>query len=335
MRRILLACAASLVIYIVAFAWLLDRPLTLGGLRTRIEATVALGRTIHQPKLVILAGSNAPYSHRCETIAPIIFRPCINAGVAVGIGLDYLFTRWKPLLHPGDIVYLPMEETQYARPRATADLGPDATIMLRHDRATLRTLPLRRQVAALFSSDLRAAIMSVIETALVDNGFHDPRAAADGGFNAWGDHVGHTAALAAVNQSTLAAIVPVHHTAAEIGDGDGTVLIAGFLRWAGRHGVRAIGGLPTGFVDSPIAGDSMAAIRTVYRDEGAEFLELPNHSLYPRADFFDTQDHLNEAAQIKHSIVIGEALARLVDPTPMDRPLMVQTLTDPKRAPSP
>ena len=187
--------------------------------------------------------------------------------------------------------------------------------MLRHDRATLRTLPLRRQVAALFASDLRAAIMSLIETALVDDDFHDPRVAADGGFNAWGDHVGHTAALAAVNQSTLAAIVPVHHTAAEIRDGDGTVLIAGFLRWAGRHGVRAIGGLPTGFIDSPIAEDSLAAIRTIYRDQGADFLELPNHSCYPRADFFDTQDHLNEEAQIKHSVAVGEALVRLMDPT--------------------
>jgi hypothetical protein len=319
MLRILVACVTSLLLYIAAFACLLDRPLTLGTLRARVEATIALGLTIQGPKLVILAGSNGPFSHRCETIGPIVERPCINAGVAVGVGLDYLFTRWKPLLHPGDIVYMPMEETQYVRPRATADLGPDATIMLRHDRATLWTLPLRRQIAALFAADLRAAIMSLIETALVDDGFHDPRGAADGGFNAWGDHIGHTAALAAVNQSTLAAIMPVHHTAAEIHDGDGTALIAGFLRWAGRHGVRAIGGLPTGFIDSPISSDSLAAIQAIYRDQGAGFLELPNHSGYPRTDFFDTQDHLNEAAQIEHSAAVGQALVRLIDQT-----LMVQ-----------
>lgn len=313
MRRILLACIASLIVYISAFACLLDRPLTLGALRTRIEATIDLARSIHEPKLVILAGSNGPYSHRCEIIGPIVGRPCINAGVAVGIGLDYLFTRWKPLLHAGDIVYLPMEETQYARPRATSDLGPDATIMLRHDRATLRTLPLRRQVAALFAGDLRAAIMSLIETALVEGGFHDPRVAVDGGFNVWGDHIGHTAALAAVNRSTLAVIVPVHHTAAEIRDDYGAVEITEFLRWTRRHGVRAIGGLPTGFIDSPIAADSIAAIRTIYRDQGTDFLELPNHSDYPRTDFFDTQDHLNEEAQIAHSKAIGEALVPLMD----------------------
>jgi hypothetical protein len=312
MGRILVACLASLIIYIGAFALLLDRPLTLGALRTRVEATIALAHTIQQPKLVILAGSNAPFSHRCETIAPIVGRPCINAGVAVGVGLDYLFTRWKKLLHPGDIVYLPMEETQYVRPRATADLGPDATIMLRHDRATLWTLPLRRQVAALFAADLRAGIMSLIETALVDDGFHDPRGAADGGFNEWGDHVGHTAALAVVNRATLAIIVPVHHAAAEIRDGDGTVVIAAFLRWAKHHGVRAIGGLPTSFIDSPIAEDGLTAIRAIYRDQGAEFLELPNDSLYPRADFFDTQDHLNEATQIVHSVAIAEGLRRLI-----------------------
>jgi hypothetical protein len=339
MRRILFACAASLIIYIDAFAWLLDRPLTLGALRTRIEATVALGRTIDEPKLVILAGSNGPYSHRCEIIGPIIGRPCINAGVAVGVGLDYLFTRWEKLLHPGDVVYLPMEETQYARPRATAELGPDATIMLRHDRTTLRLLPPHRQIAAVFSANLRDAIMSLIETALADSNFHDPRVQAEGGFNAWGDHVGHTAALAAVNQSTLADIVPFHHAAAEIRDGHGAALIGGFLHWAGRHGVRAIGGLPTGFIDSPIDQDSLAAIRAVYRDQGAGFLELPNHSLYPRTEFFDTQDHLNEQAQIKHSVAVGDGLLRLLAPIPIGQPLMVQTrsetpLTDRKREPS-
>jgi hypothetical protein len=177
----------------------------------------------------------------------------------------------------------------------------------------LWTLPLRRQIAALFAGDLRAVIMSLLETALTDDGFHDPRTAAGGGTNAFGDHVGHTAALAAVNQSTLAAITPVHPTAAQIRAGYGSVVIGGFLRWADRNGVRAIGGLPTGFADSPIAGGSLAAIRAIYRDQGAAFLELPNHSRYPRTAFFDTQDHLNEAAQISHSVAIAEALSRLTE----------------------
>jgi hypothetical protein len=163
---------------------------------------------------VILAGSNGPYSHRCETISRIIGWPCVNAGVAVGIGLDYLFARWKAELRPGDIVFLPLEEAQYLRPRDATDLGPDAAIMLRHDRATLQTLPLHRRIAALFVGNLMAVIMSLIETALADDDFNDPRVAVSGGYNEWGDHVGHTAALAALNAPTLAAMMPFHPSGA-------------------------------------------------------------------------------------------------------------------------
>jgi hypothetical protein len=308
MRRILLACAASLLIYIVLSALVLDRPLSLGALRARIEANLARGAAIEGPKLVILAGSNGPYSHRCETIEPMIGRPCVNA---VGIGLDYLFTKWKPLLHPGDIVYMPLEEAQYVRTRATAELGPDAGILLRHDRATLWTMPLHRQIAALFASDLRGGIMSVIETALVRGGFQDPRAAVTGSFNRWGDHIGHTLRLGSGNQAVLAAATPVHPSAGEIRDGYGAVQVRDFLHWAHANGIRVIGGLPTGFADSPIGDDGVAAIRAVYRDGDAGFLELPGRSRYPRSAFFDTPDHLNEAAQIRHSVAVGQALARI------------------------
>ena len=76
-----------------------------------------------------------------------------------------------------------------------------------------------------------------------------------------------------------------------------------------------------------IANDSLAAIQAIYRNQGADFLELPNHSLYPRADFFDTQDHLNEETQIAHSAAIGEALRRLLS-TP-DPPGAFRTSSSP------
>jgi hypothetical protein len=315
-RRILLACTASLLLYFVCFAEILDRPLTLGFLRHEIDIRLERGAAIVGPKLVILAGSNGPYSHRCETIEPLLQMPCVNGGVAVGIGLDYLFARWEPLLHPGDVVYMPMEEAQYVRDRAATALGPDAAIMLRHDRATLARLPPRRWLGALFSYDLRGAVMTLIETALVAGGFHDPRAAATGESNAWGDHVGHTAALAAASASVLAAAKPYHPTAALIRAGYGSVLIARFADWARVHGVRVIGGLPTGFADSPIAGDAIAAIRAIYAAHGALFLELPSRSRYPRTAFFDTPDHLNETWQVVHSIAVAHGLAGMIRSRP-------------------
>jgi hypothetical protein len=284
----------------------------LGFLRAQIEAKLARGAAIRAPKLVILAGSNGPYSHRCETIEPILHRPCVNAGVAVGIGLDYLFARWEPLLHPGDVVYLPLEEEQYVRPRAATTVGPDAAIMLRHDWTTLAALTPDRWLGALFAFDLRGALSSLIEMALVAGHFHDPRTEATGSMNPWGDHVGHTVALGAPSVPVLAAAQPRHVAAAQIRHGDGTAAVTDFLAWTQVHRVQVVGGLPTGFADAPMPEATVAAIQAVYRSHGALFLLLLNRSDYPRAAFFDTPEHLNEPAQIEHSRCVAAGLAELL-----------------------
>ncbi len=310
MPRLLLACLTSLLLYALAFGVLLDRPLSYGFLRQQIDAKLAHAATISGPKLVILAGSNGPYSHRCEIIEPLIGIACVNGGVAVGIGLDYLFARWRAALHAGDTVYLPMEEAQYIRPRAATELGPDAAIMFRHDWATLGALPPRRWLAALFAFDLRAALMSPIETALLAAHFHDPRAEITGMTNAWGDHIGHTVTLAADKAAVLAATTPHHATATQIRDGYGTAVIVEFLRWARMHDIQVIGGLPTEFADAPMPDTTLGAIRAIYADNGATFITLANSSRYPRTAFFDTAEHLNETWQIVHSRALAAALGR-------------------------
>jgi hypothetical protein len=75
--------------------------------------------------------------------------------------------------------------------------------------------------------------------------------------------------------------------------------------------VRVIGGLPVGFIDSPLGNDELVAIRSVFHDHGAEFLETPEGGRYPRSGFFDTPVHLNETAQISHSVAVARALVRI------------------------
>ena len=311
MRRLLLSCAASLLLYAAVFGFVLDRPLSLGMPRAQLDAKLARGAAIQGRKLVILAGSNGPYSHRCEAMEPIVGMPCVNAGVAVGIGLDYLFARWQPLLHPGDVVYLPLEEAQYALSEAASRLGPDAAIMARHDRATLFQLPLQRWAPAFFAFDLRAAILSAIETALIAGHFHDPRSETGATINAWGDRTGHTATAAAANRAMLASVRPEHATAQQVENQAASRQVGAFLDWARAHRVRAIGGLPTGFADSPIPPDTIAAIRTLFESHEAGFLVLPNLGRYPREDFFDTADHLHETAQIAHAMAIARTLVAI------------------------
>jgi hypothetical protein len=290
------------------FGFMVDRPLSLGFLRHQLDAKLARAASLRGPKLVILAGSNGPYSHRCEVIEPILAMPCVNGGVAVGIGLDYLFARWQTHLHPGDLVYLPMEGTQYIRTRAATELGPDAAMMFRHDWRTLASLSPERWLAALFSFDMRAALMGPIEAALLIAHFRDPRAAATGATNLWGDHVGHTADLAATSRAVLATTIPYHPSAEQIRAGFGTALIIGFVRWANAHGIRVIGGLPTEFADAPTPEATLEAIRSVYLGNDGEFMELPNLGRYPRSAFFDTAEHLSETWQIIHSKLVVDEL---------------------------
>ena len=314
MRRLLLAWLASLALYGAAFAFLLQRPLSLGTVFDEVNARVARGASLMSPKLVIIAGSNGPYSHRCTVIAPALGLPCVNAGVATGIGVDYLFARWKALLRAGDVVYLPMELAQYTRGRAANRLGPDAAIMWRQDWATLAELPADRWLGAFFSSDLRGVLMSGVEMALAPLHAADQRAAVEGESDAEGDHVGHTAALAAANAAALAAYRRVDPSAGEIARGYGADLIAEFVRWGTAHGVRVIGGLPTEFDDVALPPDTVAAVRAVYEANGGLFVVLPNLSRYPRAAFFDSPDHLNETWQIVHSQAVAGVLVPVVAP---------------------
>jgi hypothetical protein len=307
-RWLLGGCLASLLLYALAFGLLFDRPLAFGFLRAQIDAKLEHAATMKEPKLVILAGSNGPYSHRCEIIEPLIHMPCLNGGVAVGIGLDYLFARWQPQLGRGDLVYMPMEEAQYVRTRAATDVGPDAAIMFRHDWRTLAALSPDRWLAGLFAFDLRFALMAPIEAALLVALFRDPRPDVTGTMNAWGDHVGHTTELTLPNQAAVAALPRGHALAEHVTTGYGTSLIGSFIHWANAHGVRVIGGLPTEFADHPMPGSTLEAIRSVYLTNGADFIVLPNFSRYPRSAFFDSGEHLNETWQAVHSRLLAEQL---------------------------
>jgi hypothetical protein len=300
--------AASVLLHLGAFAFVLDRPLGLGTLRRELEAKLGYAASLPSPRLVILAGSNALFSHRCAIIGPMLRLHCVNGGVALGLGLDYQSLRWEGVLRPGDIVYLPMELQQYAVTSRAAVVGPDLPIMLRHDRASLLALGPSRWPAALISGTLEDLILSVVEVAasaarpdLARHALEDIDDAGDG--------IGHSLGRAASNRAFLSELHRADPSPQAILAGRGTQEIATFLAWAAAHGVRAIGGWPTEFADAPQDPRLAETLRRLYAAEGAAFLPLANQGRYPRDDFFDTQDHLAEECQALHSIRVAQALA--------------------------
>jgi hypothetical protein len=106
----------------------------------------------------------------------------------------------------------------------------------------------------------------------------------------------------------LALVTPQHASAHQVETLTAGRQVGAFLDWARDHGVRAIGGFPVGFDDTPIPEATKAAIRTLFETHGAGFLDLAPAGRYPRRDFFDTADHLHETAQIAHSVSVARAL---------------------------
>jgi hypothetical protein len=327
--RVLGCCAASLIIYWLLFAFVIDRPLTAGLLNLELQQKTARLESLPSPKLVILAGSNGPYSHSCKVMGEILAQPCENAGIAVGIGLDDVFARDLPLLRAGDIVYMPMELQQYTTTRAQNKTGADAAILLRHDRLLLGSLPPDRFVGALFCCNLADLLESLAEVPAVRAGLFNPGEILLKEYDAEGDRIDNLPDEADPSLLAHAYRTPPNTTA--INSGYGTKLVAAFVAQASRRGVIVVGGLPTEFTSAALSQSLIDSIAHIYQSNGGQFVALENQSEYPVEDFFNSEDHLMQPCQFMHSIAVAEILARLLARAPanLDPHLAETALTCP------
>jgi hypothetical protein len=307
--RLPACCALSVLLYVLAFGFWLDRPLSLDLLRTEMVQKAQRLAALPSPKILILAGSNASYSHSCVVIGAMLALPCENGGTAVGIGLDEIFRRDAPFLRRGDVVYLPMELAQYTATRRQYDAAADGFLLWRHDRALLAHLPPDRIFGALFCCTLADALDALAEMALARHGV-SPEALLAREYDAQGDRIDNRLADAAPDllRHPARAVPPVQ----DISQGYGAALIARFVAAEAARGVIVIGGLPTDFSTQALNDDAVRAIAGLYTAQGGAFLVLPNRSLYPPEDFFNGEDHLARPCQYRHSIAVAEGLAGLL-----------------------
>jgi len=314
--RLLACCGLSIFLYIALFTYGFDRPLSLGLLSLEIQQKSSRLATLPSPKIVILAGSNGPYSHSCAVIGSMLNLPCENAGIAVGIGLDDLFAQYGPSLHHGDIVYMPMETAQYTISRAQNNASTDGAILLRHDRQRLRELGAERALGALFSTSFLDFLDSLAEMSAVHFHLLSASALIASEFDTEGDRIGTS--LATADPKLLPLAPRIDPSADRIAYGYGAVEIRHFVACQTHAGVKVIGGLPTQLRTAQFPPGALAAIRSIYISAGGSFITLNNLSQYPRADFYDSEDHLAQPCQYKHSIqvaeAIGQALRRAVRP---------------------
>jgi hypothetical protein len=297
---------ASVALYVGVFS-VVRRPLTLGDIARQLERKDTNARSLAGPKLVIFAGSNGRYSHRCEPMAAPLGLPCTNLSIGVGIGLDFLLDQMRPLLTPGDLVYMPLEYQQYTFSRAEMEaMAHNATLV--HDlRDQLWALPMERIVRAHAHFDLPFLIHAAAEMALARGGVQ--RRSSTASLTLEGDEAGHTRAAGVAYREFLRS---ARHSPIDLPESSHAIdVLERFLADARARGITVVGGLPTSPDSMLITPSVLARLSALYSRHGHRLLVLDNRSQYPLDCFFDTLSHLNEECQIEHSRRVGQALHAL------------------------
>jgi len=303
---VLLLLIVGTALYLIVFTSGVSKPLTnaLDGEYLDFK-TKHLIATAGRPRIIILAGSNGRYSHRCETIEEVYGVSCTNMSVHVLISLRWQLARLQSLLLPGDLLYMPLE---YRAPNDDPDaVGEEAYYVARFARAELKYFSWRQKLAALFYFDLRDLLSALTEMALRRVGVAPPYSVAE--LTPQGDGRGHTAAKAATYKLDLERWQPSIEAAK---DDRRWTDVLGILQWSAAHGVRVVGGLPTVFDGVEIPQELVDALSIRFRAAGGCFVVLDNKSRYPRSSFYNTGYHLNEEAQILHSRSVGRSLVDIL-----------------------
>jgi hypothetical protein len=131
-----------------------------------LDRKLAYAASLTGPKLVILAASNAPFSHSCAVLERELGRPCANMGIPADIGLDGVINRTRPLLRRGDLVYLPLEYFLYPQTTAQLYTGIDAAYQFRHNPMGLSSRGPEGVIRAAFMFSLPTLVHSLGEMAI-------------------------------------------------------------------------------------------------------------------------------------------------------------------------
>jgi hypothetical protein len=307
-RELVGVILAGIVIYLITFAFIVAKPITLGEAGRYSESKAHYLATLRgQRKIAIFAGSNGRYSHRCETVAKVTGIPCANLSTAAGSDLDWMMSPYWRYLEKGDVLYMPLEYWPLLAPGAR--VGNEAPYVVRHEHAWLRMYPPSRLPFALFYFDIRYLISGIGEMLLARSGYERRTSVLT--MTTEGDERGVTSEKAIPYRSFIDDLPTRVVSLDEYDNAEAVTALDAVIDRARSNGVIVVGGLPTIFDDAIVPAAVINRLRDLYEGRGACFLVLPNLSKYPRSDFFDTAYHLQETFQIAHSTALAPRLAEI------------------------
>jgi hypothetical protein len=306
-RQLLFAAALSVCAYLLVFVFIVHKPLTIGISGDYLNFKIHyLAAHADERKIIILAGSNGRFSHRCEVIEKISGFPCANMSIAAGWSLPWQLSLYKQYFKRGDVLYMPVEYRGHGQNHS---VGEEAPYRVAYERSGLTTLSPSDALHTLFVFDIRFLVSGIGEMALRHAGVQ--RRFSVETLTPQGDERGHDDAKAIAYKGLIAQLpVPEVPEASFVSESDWTDIVE-ILDWAKTAGVRVVGGLPTIVEDAKIPDNAIPFLRHLYESYGQCFLVLPNRSIYPKPFFYDALYHLSETHQIAHSELLAPYLAEV------------------------
>ena len=313
LRDLILAALVGVALYLVVFGFVIHKPLTVGVVARYIEHKQRYLDAIKgRQKIVILAGSNGRFSHRCEEIERVTGIACANLSISADLNLLWQYRKYAAALAAGDVLYLPLEYhgvvIDAGEERSRLRAGGEASYVVAYDKRELTNYTPAQAMDALFQFDLKFLFGGLGEMALSAAGKERRFSLKTMTLN--GDERDHNATKAAAYKTFVAGLEsPVANRfpkwlAAELEQ---------IFTAARGRGVIVVGGLPTTFDDVVLTDAVVHSRSAVFTERGHCFIVLPNRSLYPRRQFYDTAYHLSQDTQIEHSRALAPRLKAIAE----------------------
>ena len=310
----------SLLVYVVLFSFIFRKPLTLGVWSKVYDKKRNYSDTVgKQKKIIIVAGSNGIFSHRCSEIETLVGIKCLNASSGALNRIDFILEKSKEFVNPGDIVILPLEYNFYTlNEREIMYASAGNNYIAQYERKYLYKMGSENILPILFSFDFQYLFSSVVEIGL--NAYGVQRRFGVDTVNENGDMINHTKEKGIHYKDYVRSLQQIMPSGKMLGETvfASQTVIETYLTWLNENRVMAFGSFPTTFNDKKNNPRVLMKIKSLYHSAGAKFIETDNESQYGRDCFYDTGYHLNEECQLIHSRKIAYYLKEYVRNNPLN-----------------